>query len=109
MRDVLHVAILLSCWAIGLALFRSWRLTHDSLFRWFGVAFCLMGVERMLLLLIDPANELQVYVYFVRLLAFGLILYAILGKNREFQGLFSEKGSASPFRPSRKTANPASD
>lgn len=66
----------------GLFFLRFWRETRDRLFGIFAGAFWLLGVQRLLLALFqDPDNE-QVWLYGIRLLAFVLILVAIIDKNR---------------------------
>jgi hypothetical protein len=66
----------------GLFFLRFWRETRDRLFGIFAGAFWLLAVQRLLLALFqDPDNE-QVWLYGIRLLAFVLILIAIVDKNR---------------------------
>jgi hypothetical protein len=81
MKEAISGAILLGCWAIGLFFFRFWRRNLDRLFWFFGAAFWLLAVERILLLTISQTHEFQPYIYTVRLVAFLLILYAIYQKN----------------------------
>lgn len=66
----------------GLFFLRFWKDTADRLFLIFGLAFWLLGAQRILLSLLadDPGWHLVLYV--VRLLAFVLILAAIVDKNR---------------------------
>ena len=81
MKEAISGAILLGCWAIGLFFFRFWRRNRDRLFWFFGAAFWLLAIERILLLTIEQTHEFQPYIYVVRLVAFLLILYAIYHKN----------------------------
>jgi hypothetical protein len=82
MREAFHGAILLGCWAIGLFFFRYWRQTRQRLFRYFGAAFWLLAGERVLLLSVSPIHEFHPYIYSVRLIAFLLIIFAIVDENR---------------------------
>ena len=68
--------------AAGLFFLRFWRDTRDSLFLSFGVAFMIEGFNRCALLFVNQANDGATWVYLVRLLAFLLILAAIVKKNR---------------------------
>jgi len=68
--------------AAGVFFLRFWRDTRDSLFLTFGVAFVIEGVNRCALLFVNQANEGATWVYLVRLLAFLLILFGIINKNR---------------------------
>lgn len=81
MKDAIFGAILLGCWVIGLFFIRYWRQTEDRLFLYFGIAFWLLAIERVLLLFVTPSHEFHPYVYLVRLTAFLLIAYAIYVKN----------------------------
>jgi hypothetical protein len=82
MRQAIHGAILLGCWAIGLFFFRYWRQSRKRLFRYFGAAFWLLMVERALLLTVSTSHEFHPYIYSVRLVAFLLIIFAIVDENR---------------------------
>ena len=66
---------------VGTFFLRFWRRTHDRLFAIFAVAFFLLGLN-WLLLAIYAGDEINSAVYAIRLLAFVLILIAIVDKNR---------------------------
>ncbi len=61
--------------------FDFWRKTRDVLFLLFALAFALLGTERLVLAFMASGNEYKVYL--IRLLAFLLIIIAIVQKNRE--------------------------
>src|SRR5262245_3864549 len=63
--------------------FRYWRESRDRLFGLFALAFLLLMVNRTLLVFVFGANheERAVAPYLVRLVAFLIILAAILDKN----------------------------
>jgi hypothetical protein len=42
-----------------------------------------MGLERLILTIMDPENEFRPYIYVFRLLAFTLLAAAIIDKNRK--------------------------
>ena len=65
----------------GIFFLKFWKQTRDSLFLAFGLAFVAEGLNRCAVLFLTKANEENPYVYGVRLLAFLLILGAILHKN----------------------------
>jgi hypothetical protein len=81
-------AIMLGYLAIGFFFFRFWRKTRDSLFAVFAASFCVLAIERILLLLTTNTlrdadlHEMRPYVYFVRFTAFMLIIVAFWLKNR---------------------------
>lgn len=79
---VLTGAIIMGFLIAGMFFRHFWRLTHERLFGLFAGAFCVMAVERIALIVVDPDNEFAPYVYLLRLAAFGLIVIGIVDKNR---------------------------
>ena len=75
-------ALVMGCFIAGLFFLRFWRKTHDRLFAIFALAFWLLGVNWLALSFTDPQAEFRPALYLIRLLAFVLILFAILEKNR---------------------------
>jgi len=68
--------------AIAGYFFRFWRHTRDLLFLGFAAAFAIIGLNRLALLFAEHPNEGGAWTYSVRLLAYLLILAAIIHKNR---------------------------
>jgi hypothetical protein len=68
--------------AIGWFFVRFWRKTRDRFFLWFAVAFWFLALERVILLIVRPENELRPAVYLIRLASFIVIAIAIYDKNR---------------------------
>ena len=62
--------------------YRFWRRTQDRLFLAFAAAFLIEGLNRLSFLFIESPNEGSPAIYLVRLLAFLIILTAIVAKNR---------------------------
>ncbi len=60
---------------------RFWRDTRDRLFLFFVAAFGLFAVQRTVLTLLQASAAVELSSYGLRLLAFLLILAAILDKN----------------------------
>jgi hypothetical protein len=75
-------AITLGFFLIGLFFLRFWKKVHDRFFLIFGVAFFVLGLERLILAFTDPAFEYRPFIYLVRLAAFILIILAVIDKNR---------------------------
>ncbi|MEW6272675.1 MAG: DUF5985 family protein [Thermodesulfobacteriota bacterium] len=67
---------------VALLFARFWRKTRDRLFLIFSAAFCLLALQRFMLSMTAEAREGQLAFYLVRLLAYLLILWAIIDKNR---------------------------
>jgi hypothetical protein len=74
--------LLVGYWAIGLFFFRFRKQNGDRFFGFFGCAFWLLALERLVLLLVTANEEVKPYVYIMRLVAFSFIIYAIYDKNR---------------------------
>jgi hypothetical protein len=60
---------------------RFWRRTGDGLFAAFAAAFALMALNQALIGLLDIPREEQSPIFALRLLAFVLIIAAVLWKN----------------------------
>ena len=69
--------------ACGLYFLKSWVASKDRLFLLFGLAFWFLAIERWILAVVSPENESRFYVYTFRLIAFAIIVVAILDKNRK--------------------------
>lgn len=64
----------------------SWRRTGDRFFVMFALAFALLGVERVILGVLNLPESPLLSIYFIRLVGFLLIILAIVYKNREALG-----------------------
>ena len=93
-------AVTMASLAAGLFFLRFWRETKDRLFLAFAISFLVEGVNRTALALSDAPREGTPFFYLVRLLAFALILGAVVDKNR------SARGTVPPASPSVKAAAP---
>jgi Family of unknown function (DUF5985) len=80
--SIVSGAIAMGYAVAGLFFLRFWRETGDRLFVTFSVAFWLLGAQRLALVIHGQTDENHTGLYLVRLLAFVLILAAILDKNR---------------------------
>jgi uncharacterized membrane protein HdeD (DUF308 family) len=67
----------------GIFFLKFWRRTQDSLFLSFGIAFLIEALNRIVTLQDARMNEGHPWHYLVRLIAFVIILAAILRKNYE--------------------------
>ena len=68
---------------IGLFFFRFWRDTADRLFLYFALAFWLMAGSWLASAAATPTDDSRPYIYAVRLLAFLLIIIAMVDKSRQ--------------------------
>ena len=64
---------------------KFWRHTRDSFFVLFAAAFGIDAIGRLTLGIIQVSNETEPIAYLPRLVTFGLIVIAIVQKNRPNQ------------------------
>ena len=67
----------------GIFFLRYWRSSRDRFFLYFAASFLVEGVNRFVLYLTVGLQEEAPVYYVIRLVAYGLIVVAIVGKNRE--------------------------
>ena len=80
LEPFLSGAIMLASIVISMFFWRFRKTSGDRLFGFFAIAFLLLGLERVGAEF-NSANPRSL-LYLIRLMAFVLILYAILDKNR---------------------------
>lgn len=61
---------------------KFWRQTRDRLFGFFAASFALLLIQRLALALATDMIDDTAWYYLIRLLAFALIIIAIVDKNR---------------------------
>jgi hypothetical protein len=86
METFLDGALSMAFGIAGLYFLRFWRDTRDRLFLIFAVSFWLLAVARIGLTVTGQPSEADSSFpfYVLRLVAYALILYSILDKNRFF-------------------------
>lgn len=82
MNEMLMGAIAVASLVAGLFFFRFWRSTRDTFFLFFALSFWIEAGNRVALAVL-VASELEPVFYLVRVVAYGLIVVAILQKNRK--------------------------
>ena len=80
--DFLSGGSMVAALTIALFFLRYWLQTRDRLFLIFSAGFLVFGVSRLILAFLDEDDEGRIFVYGLRLIAFGLVLAAIIDKNR---------------------------
>lgn len=81
MPELITGMIAMASLIIGLFFLRFWRNTRDRFFLYFALSFGIEGVHRIVTTLTFDEHEESPLHYLVRLLAYGLIIWAILEKN----------------------------
>jgi peptidoglycan/LPS O-acetylase OafA/YrhL len=82
MLDFSSGAVAMGYFVAGLFFLKFWARTRDELFAAFAAAFGLLALEQLLLVWSGLPREEQTWFYLMRLVAFLLIIGAILRKNR---------------------------
>jgi hypothetical protein len=86
MNDLLLGAIAMASMVVALFFLRFWRSTGDRFFLFFALSFLIDGLNRIFLSPASPSTEDAPEYYLVRLLSYGLILFAIWDKNKPRRG-----------------------
>ncbi len=82
LNQFLNGAIVMGFVVAGLFFLSFHRRARERLFAIFASSFFVLAAERLVLAFVDPAAEFRPYVYLIRLVAFLLIIVAIVDKNR---------------------------
>lgn len=82
MNEILIGAIAAFCLVIGLFLLRFWRTTGDRFFLYFSISFLIESANRIALYVFFDLQEASPIYYLVRLVSYGFIIIAIIGKNK---------------------------
>ena len=80
MNDLIAGAVCMGSLLIALFFLRFWRDSRDRFFLYFAASFFIEGLHRLYSALHDAGGEDSPLHYLIRLLAYGLILWAILEK-----------------------------
>ena len=86
MRQFFWGALALAAWTAGLFFSHFWSLSKDRLFLLFSLAFWALALHWTALGIVNPPLEATHYLYLLRLLAFVLIIVAIVDRNRRGPG-----------------------
>ena len=81
MSTLLSGALVMACAVIGLCFLRFWKSSRDSFFLWFALAFWIQGAQWLHSGLNADVSDSSPLYYVARLVAYGLIVAAIVQKN----------------------------
>lgn len=82
MIDVISGILFALDTVVGLFFLKFWAQSRDRLFAMFAAAFWILGIQRLVLAATRSVFEDQAIFYSLRLLAFVIIIVAIVDKNR---------------------------
>lgn len=78
----ISAATAICSFAVALFFARFYHTRKDRLFGLFALGFVFLGVNRLALMGPFVASENRPYLYILRLVAFSLIAFAVVDKNR---------------------------
>lgn len=81
MIDFLAGVTVMASLAVTLFFLRFWRSTRDRFFLMFAMGFFLDGLTRLFVTSFAMGGDASPSLYLVRLVAHGLILWAVIEKN----------------------------
>lgn len=82
MEEILIGGIAVAALVAGLFFFRFWRATRDRFFLLFALSFWIEGGHRIFIYTWAGRDEASPLYYLARLVAYALIIAAIVDKNR---------------------------
>jgi hypothetical protein len=81
-NNVIVGAVAMASLVAALFFLRFWRTTKDRFFLLFALSFAIDGATRFALSISGVSAEYEPFFYGSRLITFGLIIIAIVDKNR---------------------------
>lgn len=86
MNELLAGGIATASLIAGLFFVRFWRQTRDRFFLFFAFSFLIEGLNRFALYAFAGLDDQHPIYYVIRLVAYGLIVWAIVDKNVRGRG-----------------------
>jgi hypothetical protein len=82
-NELISGALVMGYFIAAIFFLKFYKSTHDRLFAFFAAAFGILSCQRVALALTTKTVEDTVLIYVIRLIAFLIILYAIIDKNMQ--------------------------
>ena len=82
-NDLISGALVMGYLVASIFFLKFYRSTKDRLFAFFAAAFGILSCQRIALALTTKTVEDTVLIYVIRLIAFLIILFAIIDKNMQ--------------------------
>lgn len=86
MNNLIYGAIIMGSLVISLFFLDFWRRLRDQFFLFFSLAFLLLAINWFIVVVAGEASDVRSYGYLTRLMAFLLIIVAVVNKNRSAKG-----------------------
>ncbi|WP_413581286.1 DUF5985 family protein [Bdellovibrio sp. HCB288] len=81
-KQFIYGAVMMASVVSGVFFLKFWRKTSDRFFALFAASFFMLAAERWFLVLMPAQGEDNSWIFSMRLLAFLLIILAVVDKNR---------------------------
>jgi len=82
MKDTIYGAVIMGCLTVAGFFVGFWRRSRDRFFGFFALAFLLLGLNWLVLMVMGEPYRFNPVVYLTRLIAFLVIVIAVVDKNR---------------------------
>ncbi|MEK2690550.1 DUF5985 family protein [Bdellovibrio sp. GT3] len=82
-KQFIYGAVMMASLVSGLFFLKFWRKTADRFFAMFAASFFILAAERWFLVFMPTQGEENTWIFSMRLLAFLLIITAVVDKNRK--------------------------
>jgi hypothetical protein len=82
LKTLILGGVAVGCLTAGLFFLRFWKTTRDRLFLFFAVALGVEALVRIVMGLSAISQESEPFIYILRVVSYGLIIIAIIDKNR---------------------------
>ncbi|WP_413294231.1 DUF5985 family protein [Bdellovibrio sp. HCB185ZH] len=83
LKQFIYGAVMMASFTSGIFFLKFWRKTQDRFFMLFAAAFFMLGAERWFFTFLPNSDEENTWIFSMRLLAFLIIIGAVIDKNRE--------------------------
>ena len=82
MPNIIYGAVIMASLAAALFFLNFWYRMRDRFFLFFALAFVLLALNWLILVIFGEASDGRSYGYLTRLIAFLVIIGAVIDKNR---------------------------
>ncbi len=83
LKQFIYGAVMMASFTSGVFFLKFWKKTQDRFFAMFASAFFILAVERWIFVFLPNSDEEKSWIFCLRLVAFLLIIIAVVDKNRD--------------------------
>ena len=82
LNQFMYGAVMMASLVSGIFFLKFWKKTGDRFFAMFSAAFFLFALERWFFVFVKAQSEASSFIFIFRLIAFSIIILAVVDKNR---------------------------